>query len=545
MKSLFVFTSLLLSFVFLSCSSNSKEELEGPGSETPDISMSEGEQIVEGENNDSDEGTTVQDSNSTKSDGETESEIVVDEQSDIDSYTPPVECPGINRRCHETKAVVEKCLVEEGAEVWSEFENCGDKSCVNGECVTDKINIEWTKLEGYEYHLLFQVENEWTGKWSTHEDSGSCNISATVLGSNTSFEYNGSCLFWSEGHDEETLPVQKSKITAIKIDYAHDGKWDGSNRASTEKTYDGVANSVKIEIPNIKVSWNDNNEENSYSLDILPTGSTDWVSGCISDKLIKREPHFYFIQKCFSKDPVSEHKPSEISKFRVCTYSDNGNVEMGCFESEVYNGSDSEVVITIPKCVDADGDGYGVGYSCKGPDCDDTKADINPKTSDCIDNDNVEEKDDNCPNVANPEQKDKDGDKVGDACDNCIEIANISQIDSDYNGIGDVCDAKENSDMVKDEDGDGKKNFEDNCDKVANEDQLDTDKDEVGDVCDNCPTIPNADQNADACKDIDKLYNKEKDSDGDTVPDVEDNCPAVANADKALQDCNSLLVQDF
>jgi len=140
---------------------------------------------------------------------------------------------------------------------------------------------------------------------------------------------------------------------------------------------------------------------------------------------------------------------------------------------------------------------------------------------------------------------DADGDGVADASDNCPKIANIDQKDSDGDGIGDACEPP-----PPDVDGDGVPDAQDNCAQVANGDQQDSDKDGVGDVCepppadtdgdgvpdgnDNCPTIPNADQ---ADKDADGTGNacdvpSGPDADGDGVPDLTDNCLTVANPDQ-------------
>ena len=57
------------------------------------------------------------------------------------------------------------------------------------------------------------------------------------------------------------------------------------------------------------------------------------------------------------------------------------------------------------------------------------------------DHDGICQGDDNCPNVPNPDQADRDGDAVGDVCDNCVNAANLAQNDVDGDGLGDVCDA--------------------------------------------------------------------------------------------------------
>ena len=74
------------------------------------------------------------------------------------------------------------------------------------------------------------------------------------------------------------------------------------------------------------------------------------------------------------------------------------------------------------------------------------------------DNDGVPNQDDNCPGVANPDQKDTDKDGVGDAC--------------------------EEGTTQPDDDNDGVPNQNDNCPAVANPDQEDNDGDGVGDACD-------------------------------------------------------------
>ncbi len=126
-----------------------------------------------------------------------------------------------------------------------------------------------------------------------------------------------------------------------------------------------------------------------------------------------------------------------------------------------------------PDQMDTDGDGNG--DVCQPTIVDPNQPDQpdEPQTTQDSDGDGIDDSEDNCVSVANPDQNDSDKDGVGDACDNCVAKANADQSDRDKDGIGDVCD---------------------NCADIFNTDQSDRDNDGVGDVCDNCAEASNADQ---------------------------------------------------
>lgn len=179
------------------------------------------------------------------------------------------------------------------------------------------------------------------------------------------------------------------------------------------------------------------------------------------------------------------------------------------------------------------------------------------------DNDGLGDACDNCPATSNRNQNDRDYDGVGDACDNCASHYNPNQYDDNFNGIGWVCDDLDGDgilndvdncpagrnrdqqdvdrdgvgDVCEDNDGDGVANYADNCPAAANPDQANADKDSVGNACDNCPDVRNDDQSD---SNNNGLGDRCEDGDGDGLTDVADNCPGLANADQVDWDQDGL-----
>ena len=200
------------------------------------------------------------------------------------------------------------------------------------------------------------------------------------------------------------------------------------------------------------------------------------------------------------------------------------------------------------------------------------------------DEDKYPDDSDNCPDVANPDQSNRDratGDTQGDACDddldgdgkdneddacdgpnsqlNWISLSTGDEItDRDDDGC------KDGSSEDPDSDNDSYPDDNDNCPNDQNSGQENRDNDRHGDACDNdvdgdgianseddcnepdSELGPFADNDSDGCRDDSE---EDLDDDNDGVNDLDadgsplDNCPTVANPDQENRDSDTIIMR--
>lgn len=234
-----------------------------------------------------------------------------------------------------------------------------------------------------------------------------------------------------------------------------------------------------------------------------------------------------------------------------------------------------------------DRDGDGAGDACDDTDADGVldAVDVCPDREDPAqidsDGDGAGDACDVCVNVFNPDQADFDEDELGDACDpcrvapgscesidadndgicfpagaaplcgpvadNCPLVANADQRDTDQDGVGDACNDED------DIDGDEYSSALDNCPAIANPDQRDIDDDGIGDACDLdrdgdgwCNDLAARDTPGAGCIGIDLCPDVENAGQGDLDQDgVGDACDAVDTTPTiGEQEPNDAVAQD-
>src|SRR5262249_5732734 len=121
---------------------------------------------------------------------------------------------------------------------------------------------------------------------------------------------------------------------------------------------------------------------------------------------VTKLPVAYFSLTRLNPDPASRYGGDHVIGFQSLS---SQLPEFRFQDLRLYRDWDfDDVVYTAPArlgrpaCVGADSDGDGIPDVC-----------------------------DDCPSVANADQRDGDGDLVGDACDNCPAVPNLAQGDSD------------------------------------------------------------------------------------------------------------------
>ena len=183
----------------------------------------------------------------------------------------------------------------------------------------------------------------------------------------------------------------------------------------------------------------------------------------------------------------------------------------------------------------ADSNGNGIGDACEQirPGDEGNVCNQNCATVTDSDNDGLSDTQEAALGT-NPNNPDTDGDGIPDGIDNCPLIANADQRDTDGDRIGDACDTDADGDGILDK---RCKTYSagfciayepipggDNCPLVANVDQADMDHDGIGDACDD-------DIDGDGLTNAQEIAlgtsPTNPDTDGDGIPDGSDPNPLV------------------
>ena len=298
---------------------------------------------------------------------------------------------------------------------------------------------------------------------------------------------------------------------------------------------------INYDGPNSKISALkiENNSIQDVTDDIFLDSNNEDYMGARNELLFKDLNNDGLVDMYNWRDIWSQKNITQPSQFFInngtnfipyhCASNDfgNGGFDFADFNSDGYYDILYNVDGTFTKSTnidvayEVDNDGYlvkkdGVGvleiiqvlYNDK----DDDK--IADREDNCIDIDNFDQNDKDKDGLGNKCDPDDDGDEILDINDNCRLTVNPDQLDTDGDGIGDACDP--------DDDGDGVKDSKDNCPLKANPDQKDTDEDGIGDVCDT-------------------------DDDGDGVLDAEDNCSLIYNPNQTDTNKNNIgdVCEDF
>ena len=168
--------------------------------------------------------------------------------------------------------------------------------------------------------------------------------------------------------------------------------------------------------------------------------------------------------------------------------------------------------------------------------------------ADDFDDDGIEDNADNCPRDRNPDQADTDGDAIGNACDNCRNTRNADQLNLDEDDKGDVCDDDIDNDEVANEND----NCPQVPNRASEMGQADLDEDGIGDACDDDIDGDSKQNLEDPCP-YDALVDTPTDAERDTCfPDMDgdgrsevaqmgkDNCPTIANPEQLDGDNDGL-----